>query len=116
LSCTSAQLEDAVDLLVQALPTTSRGVPAGANIANQARGLEAGQALSRPPWARPVPAGERFAAGLRRRARIFPSLAIGSAEGMLSNMSWICPPSEVGDGELPALVGHVRHRSCRSST
>ena len=49
-------------------------------------------------------AGDRVAV-VCASARILPSLAIGRAEGMLSNITWICPPIRSGIANWRPLYG-----------
>ena len=75
------------------LSITGRGTLAGANMANQV--------VASKPGTDSATVGTSGAAGERvavvcAKARILPSLAMGRAEGMLSNMTWMLPPIRSG--------------------
>ena len=71
----------------------SRGVLAGAKTANQVVASKPGTVSATVGTS--GAAGERLAV-VCARARILPSLTIGRADGMLSNINWICPPIRSG--------------------
>ena len=71
----------------------SRGVFAGANTANHVVASKPGTVSATVGISGAL--DERFAV-VTAIARILPSRAIGSADGMVSNINWICPPTRSG--------------------
>jgi len=78
------------------------GVPAGANIANQVVASKPGTVSATVGTS--GAAGDRLAV-VWASARILPSLAIGNADGMLSNITCMLPPIRSGMANWRPLYG-----------
>jgi hypothetical protein len=95
------------------LATTSFGVPAGANTANQVVASKPGTVSATVGTS--GAAAERLAVVCASCADL-AFLGHRQRRGHVVEHQLDLPAHQVGDGELPALVGHVLHRRAGQAT